>query len=107
MLNPRPSSDAVGALLYALLYAVARTRRAEAFSCGFGAANVPAVFESVNIPRIQEGQLGIPFLASLDYRWPTRTAFPRSKSTSMSFSLVGIRATTCLVRVSITAPPSG
>ena len=41
------------------------------------------------------------------YRCPTRTAFPLSKSTSMSFSLVGIRATTCLVRVSITAPPSG
>ena len=41
------------------------------------------------------------------YRCPARTALPFSKSTSINFSLVGIRAATCFVRVSITTPPSG
>src|SRR5687767_13741153 len=41
------------------------------------------------------------------YRCPALTGFPLRKSISMTFSLVGIRATTFFVAVSITAPPSG
>ena len=41
------------------------------------------------------------------YRWPALTGLPSRKLISISFSLVGMRATTFFVAVSITDPPSG
>jgi hypothetical protein len=46
-------------------------------------------------------------LAAVSHRCPACAGFPSRKSTSSSFSLVGILAAICFVFVSITAPPSG
>src|SRR6266446_9506155 len=46
-------------------------------------------------------------LYELYHRWPALMGLPSRKSISISFSLVGMRATTFLVLLSITAPPSG